>query len=58
MDLARPLWEYHLIEGLADDRFAVYTKLHHALVDGVGAMRLANLETDREASFAPPFWAD
>ena len=58
MDLTRPLWEYHLIEGLAGHRFAVYTKLHHAMVDGAGAMRLVNLATDPAASFGPPFWAD
>jgi WS/DGAT/MGAT family acyltransferase len=58
MDLSRPLWEYHLIEGLADHRFGVYTKLHHAMVDGAGAMRLANLATDPKTSFTPPFWAD
>jgi diacylglycerol O-acyltransferase len=36
----RPLWEWHLIEGLRDGRVAMYAKLHHALVDGVSAMRL------------------
>jgi len=40
LDRHRPLWEAHLVEGLNDGRFAVYTKVHHALLDGVSAMRL------------------
>jgi diacylglycerol O-acyltransferase / wax synthase len=40
LDLSRPLWELHLIEGLAPDRFALYLKIHHSLIDGVSVMRL------------------
>ena len=36
----RPLWEVHLIEGLEERRFAFYCKFHHAMIDGVGALRL------------------
>lgn len=40
LDRRRPLWEVHLIEGLERNRFAIYNKIHHSLVDGVSAMRL------------------
>jgi len=48
LDRHRPLWESHLVEGLNDGRFAVYTKIHHALVDGVSAMAMMRraLSTD------------
>lgn len=40
LDRHRPMWEAHLVEGLQDGRYAVYTKYHHSLMDGVSAMRL------------------
>ena len=54
----RPLWEAHIIEGLRDGRVAMYTKTHHALVDGISAMRLlANvLSTDPDRRNMPPMW--
>ena len=55
----RPLWEAHVIEGLRDGRVALYTKTHHALVDGVSAMRLlaSVLTTDPDRRGMPAFWA-
>jgi diacylglycerol O-acyltransferase / wax synthase len=40
LDPRRPLWELHLIEGLASNRFALYLKIHHSLIDGTTVMRL------------------
>ncbi len=40
LDRSRPLWEANLIEGLKDRQFAVYTKVHHATIDGVAGVRL------------------
>jgi diacylglycerol O-acyltransferase len=40
LDFTRPPWELHIIEGLEGGRFALYMKVHHALVDGFTSMRL------------------
>jgi diacylglycerol O-acyltransferase / wax synthase len=40
LDRTRPLWEIHVVDGLADGRFAVITKIHHALADGVASANL------------------
>ena len=48
LDLSRPLWECHLIEGLENRRFALYFKAHHCAIDGMGAMKMVQkwLSTD------------
>jgi diacylglycerol O-acyltransferase / wax synthase len=46
LDRNRPLWEVYLVEGLADDRFAIVTKAHQALVDGVNAVDIGQLILD------------
>ncbi len=42
IDFSRPPWEMHIIEGLERGRFALYTKLHHALIDGFTGNRMLN----------------
>jgi WS/DGAT/MGAT family acyltransferase len=42
LDRSRPLWEFYVIEGLADGRAGFYSKVHHAAVDGQAAVALAN----------------
>src|SRR5437763_1904758 len=57
LDLHRPLWEVHLIEGLEGNRFAIYSKMHHSLVDGVSGMRLImrTLSRDPKTRNTPVF---
>jgi len=59
VDLRRPPWEIHLIEGLERGRFAWYSKIHHSLVDGYSAMRIMThaLSTDPDERDRPLFFS-
>jgi len=61
LDRNRPLWEVSLIEGLeGGQQFAMYTKIHHALLDGVAAARFLQdvlSEDPDERDMAPPWSA-
>lgn len=58
LDRHRPLWEGHFVEGLSDGRFALYTKFHHALIDGVSALKLMqrSLSTDPNDTELRAIW--
>lgn len=57
LDRSRPLWECHIIEGLEKRRFAIYLKLHHGQLDGMGSVQLMNRtfshKSDGEPSLPP-----
>ena len=59
MDFHRPPWELNFIEGLDRGRFALYLKMHHALVDGYTGMKMlaASLTTDPTERDTPMFFA-
>ncbi|MFW6599439.1 WS/DGAT/MGAT family O-acyltransferase [Propionibacteriaceae bacterium Y2011] len=48
LDRNRPLWELYLVEGLADNRFALVSKTHLALVDGVDTVDLGQVLLDED----------
>lgn len=58
IDLSRPPWEVHFIEGLPNGRFAIYFKVHHALIDGYTGMKLLarTLTTDPAERDTPMFF--
>ena len=60
LDRSRPLWEIYLITGLARDRAAVYTKIHHSAIDGASGTELLTVLFDldpggRQLPAAQPF---
>jgi len=60
LDLHKPLWEMWVVEGLEGDRFAVITKVHHCMIDGIsGADLLAVLMSPEpvEKVELPPAWS-
>jgi WS/DGAT/MGAT family acyltransferase len=50
LDRNRPLWEMYLVEGLAQGRFAIITKTHHAMVDGISAIDIGQVILDTSPS--------
>ncbi len=54
LDLDRPLWEMWLVEGLPDSRWAVITKTHHAMIDGLAGNELLETILDRVPGHARP----
>ncbi|MBO9521724.1 MAG: wax ester/triacylglycerol synthase family O-acyltransferase [Nocardioidaceae bacterium] len=59
MDRRYPLWECHIIEGLEDNLWSMYFKVHHSQIDGVGGVRLLKrmLSADPDARDMLPPWA-
>src|SRR5690242_15155764 len=59
MDRRYPLWECHVIEGVAPGRWSLYMKVHHSQIDGVGGIRMARrmFTSDPSARGLLPPWA-
>ena len=53
LDRSKPLWEIWLVDGVADDRFAIVAKTHHCLVDGVSGVDITTVLFDAAADTEP-----
>ena len=60
LDRSRPLWDVYLITGMGERRFAMFAKIHHAIFDGHGGLRLFvdTLEGAPGERLPGPFWAE
>ncbi|MBS1675867.1 MAG: wax ester/triacylglycerol synthase family O-acyltransferase [Actinobacteria bacterium] len=54
LDRGKPLWELTLVDGFADERFAIVYKTHHAMADGISAVDIGMLLFDVAPDAAPP----
>jgi WS/DGAT/MGAT family acyltransferase len=54
LDRSKPLWEIWLVDRVGEDRFALISKTHHCLVDGVSGVDIATVVFDLEADPPPP----
>jgi WS/DGAT/MGAT family acyltransferase len=53
LDRSRPLWETWIVEGLDGDRFALISKLHHCMIDGMSGMDISRILSSTSPDFAP-----
>jgi len=59
LDRSKPLWEFNVVEGLEEDRFAIVSKIHHCMIDGIAGVDLMavllNLAPTAEIADPVPF---
>ena len=58
LDRARPLWEMWIAEGLEEGRWALISKVHHCMVDGIAGSDLLTVVLDNEREAEPPPQSD
>jgi WS/DGAT/MGAT family acyltransferase len=56
LDRTKPLWEVWMVEGLSDDRWALVSKVHHCMVDGVASTDLLSVMLDDGATPPADHW--